>query len=123
LEAVIAAESKNGGRSNVQPSPAAIYVLLALADGRKHGYGIIKYVGNSTKSKLTLSSGTLYSLLARLRTKGVIEEVDVPVDKLQDDRRRYYRLTESGRLLLDEEVERLGEILRLASAPSKIDTR
>ena len=73
-------------------------VLIALADGEKHGYAIIKEVARRTEGRVRLSAGTLYTIIRRFVQEGVIaESAERPDPALDDERRRYYRLTEFGR--------------------------
>ena len=75
-----------------------LQVLLALADGDKHGYAIIKEVDRRTGGEIALSAGTLYTIIRRFEQEGVIAESAVrPEAALDDERRRYYKLTEFGR--------------------------
>jgi DNA-binding PadR family transcriptional regulator len=96
-------------------SPPMFHVLLALADGEKHGYAIMKDVALRTDGKVKLSAGTLYGIVARLLTEGMIAELRRrPAPALDDERRRYYQLTEFGRRVAIAEVERMEETLALA---------
>jgi DNA-binding PadR family transcriptional regulator len=95
---------------------------LPLADGNKHGYAIIQDARDFTKSRFVMSSGTLYGILARLRARRIIEEVeDRPALEFDDNRRRYCRLTRNGRLLLRKKLNSLAEALRMAAAQLKTD--
>src|SRR5438046_10338486 len=88
-------------------TPAMFNVLLALADGDKHGYAILKEVQEQTSGEVQLSTGTLYGIIKRLLTDGLIAEVRRRPALANDDaRRRYYRLTEPGRVLAIAEAER-----------------
>jgi DNA-binding PadR family transcriptional regulator len=90
-------------------------VLVALADGEKHGYAIIKEVARRTDGKVRLRAGTLYASIKRLVTDGLIEETaERPDPALDDERRRYYRLTGRGRAVAVAETERLAETLTQA---------
>src|SRR6516162_2167747 len=81
-------------------TPAMFHVLLALADGEKHGYAILKEVARRTEGKVRLSAGTLYGIIKRLNAEDwIVESTKRPVAGLDDERRRYYRLTEEGRRL------------------------
>lgn len=92
-------------------------ILLALADGDKHGYAIIKEVERRTEGKVRLSAGTLYGLIKRFVDEGIIVECDERPDAaLDDERRRYYRLSTDGRALAVAEMERLAETLDQARA-------
>jgi DNA-binding PadR family transcriptional regulator len=91
------------------------HVLIALADGEKHGYAIIKEVTRRTGGTLRLGAGTLYALIRRFLEDGVVEESsDRPDPALDDERRRYYRLTEFGRAVAAAEASRLEEMIRMA---------
>jgi len=98
-------------------TPAMFQILLALADGEKHGYAILKEVARRTSDKVRLSAGTLYGNLARLEAAGMIaESASRPAASLDDERRRYYRLTELGREVTIAEAERMEEAVRHARA-------
>lgn len=97
-------------------TPAMFHVLLALADGEKHGYAILKEVAARTGGKVRLSAGTLYGIIHRLLGEGLIHETDERRPAFDDERRRYYRLTELGRRVARAEAERLEEILGIARA-------
>ena len=89
-------------------TPAALNVLLALADGERHGYGIMLEVKERTGGRMRLGPGTLYGAIKRLKEGGVIEESGQrPDPEADDERRRYYRLTGFGGEVLAAEVERL----------------
>ena len=89
-------------------TPLACHVLLALADGGLHGYGIIREVSERTDGLITLRSGTLYTLLQRLLSEGLIAESERRPDPDQDDeRRRYYEMTALGRTVLEADLRRL----------------
>jgi DNA-binding PadR family transcriptional regulator len=98
-------------------TPAMFHILLALADGERHGYAILKEVSRRTGRKVQLSAGTLYGNLARLEASGMIVESDRrPELGLDDERRRYYRLTEFGREVAIAEARRMEEALAQAYA-------
>ena len=98
-------------------TPVVFHILLALAKEERHGYGIIKEVQESTEGTVTLQTGTLYQAIRRLLEAGLIKEVDSKVDpELDDERRRYYALSELGKRVLSEEVRRLEDMVRLAHA-------
>ena len=96
-------------------TPGAFHVLLALTDGDIHGYGILKEVTRLTSGGVLLSTGTLYAILRRLVSEGMVVEIEGrPAPELDDERRRYYHLTEFGRRVACAEAERLREMLALA---------
>src|SRR4029079_10874795 len=81
------------------PLPTAhFHILVALADHDRHGYSIMQDVAARTDGKVRLSAGTLYSAIRRMLEQGLIEELrESPVPSSEDERRRYYRLTQFGR--------------------------
>ena len=96
-------------------TPAYFNILLALADGEKHGYSIMKEIATRTSGKLCLGPGTLYGAIKRLLEDDVIEESAERPDPTHDDeRRRYYRLTEFGQRVAAAEAARLEELVGLA---------
>ena len=97
-------------------TPVALNVLLALADGERHGYGIMLEVRERTGGRVRLGPGTLYGVIKRLKEGGVIEESGEkrPNPEADDERRRYYRLTGFGGEVLAAEVERLDGLVRAA---------
>jgi DNA-binding PadR family transcriptional regulator len=98
-------------------TPAMFQVLVALADGEKHGYAIIKEVHRRTAGKVRLGAGTLYALIKRFEQDGLIVECDErPDPALDDERRRYYRLSENGRKVALAEAERMEEAVDQARA-------
>jgi DNA-binding PadR family transcriptional regulator len=108
---------KSESESFLPLTPAMFQILLALADGEKHGYAILKEVSRRTEEKVRLSAGTLYGNLARLESSGmIVESGRRPVFGLDDERRRYYRLTEFGRSVAVAEARRMEEALSQAHA-------
>jgi DNA-binding PadR family transcriptional regulator len=96
-------------------TPVALNVLLALADGERHGYGIMLEVRERTDGRVRLGPGTLYGAIKRLKESGVIEESGTRPDPEADDERRcYYRLTGFGGAVLAAEVARLDSLVRAA---------
>ena len=92
-------------------------VLIALADGEKHGYAVIKEVARRTDGRIVLSAATLYTIIRRFVQEGVIQEsAERPDPALDDERRRYYRLTEFGRAVAVAESRRLEATLGIARA-------
>ena len=98
------------------PLPAAtLHILLAVADADRHGYAIIQEVAARTGGEVTLSAGTLYRSIQRMVELDLIEETDTrPSADLDDERRRYYRITSFGRDVARAEVERLQALVKLA---------
>ena len=98
-------------------TPAAFHILLALADGEKHGYAIMQEVSARSGGKIRLGPGTLYGSIKRMLAGRWIEEsAERPDRALDDERRRYYRLTGVGRRVAEEEAERLAQLLRIVHA-------
>jgi DNA-binding PadR family transcriptional regulator len=92
------------------------HILLALADGERHGYGIILEIGRRTGGSVTVRTGTLYTALARMLKLGLIEETDERGDpEADDERRRYYRLTPFGRGVAKAEAARMRALVALAT--------
>lgn len=94
--------------------PATFHILLALATGDRHGYGIIQDVEARTGGDLRLSPGTLYRSIQRLLEQGLIVEPKRPADPSDDPRRRYYRITPFGTAVARAETRRLTHLVRLA---------
>jgi DNA-binding PadR family transcriptional regulator len=91
-------------------------ILLALASGEKHGYGIMKEVEANTDGSVMLRTGTLYGSIQRMMAAKLIEESDErPVPELDDERRRYYRLTDFGLRVLQAETRRLMKLVEIAN--------
>lgn len=93
-------------------TPAVFAILLALAAGDKHGYGIMKEAALPAGGEIKLGPGTLYGTLDRLMRDALVEETGFT----DDDRRRYYRLTELGARVLGAETSRLAAALKTARA-------
>ena len=97
--------------------PATFHILLALAEDDRHGYGIIQDVAARTDGELKLSAGTLYRSIQRMLEQGLIVEArERPAPELDDERRRYYRITRLGRKVAIEESARMAALLRHARA-------
>jgi DNA-binding PadR family transcriptional regulator len=96
-------------------TPAVFHILLALAGGERHGYGIMQEVEALTQSQMRLGPGTLYRSIKQLLAADMIEESDErPDPALDDERRRYYRLTSFGLRVAHAEAERLARLVALA---------
>ncbi len=108
-----------GRHKGTQPlNHCEFHILLALADGERHGYGIMQEVETRSGGKVRLGPGTLYGAIKRMLAAGLIEQsAKRPVAKHDDQRRRcYYRLTRFGRAVAAEEAERLAALVRVAEA-------
>ena len=91
------------------------HILLALADGEKHGYAIMREVERTTAGSVSMGPGTLYGAIKRLLKGGLIAETaERPDPTLDDSRRRYYQLTPLGRQVLTAEAERLADMVENA---------
>jgi len=98
-------------------TPAVFHILLALADGEKHGYSIMQEVTKITQGAFQMGPGTLYGTIKRLLEAGLIEETaERPDPSLDDERRRYYRLTAFGQRVAQAEAERLERLLDVAQS-------
>src|SRR5215210_2518084 len=96
---------------------AVFHILLALADGERHGYGMMQEIAARTDGKLRMGPGTLYGSIKRMLAAGMIEESgERPDPALDDERRRYYRLTDFGRRVVEAEARRLAELVGVARA-------
>jgi DNA-binding PadR family transcriptional regulator len=96
-------------------TPAVFHILLALADDERHGYGIMQEIAARTEGEVTLGPGTLYGTIKRLLADGLIEESGERRDpKIDDERRRYYRLTTQGRRAASAEARRLAQLVRVS---------
>jgi DNA-binding PadR family transcriptional regulator len=93
------------------------HILLALADEERHGYGIMQDVAQQTGGSLQLGPGTLYGCLKRMLAAGLVEESDErPDPTLDDERRRYYRMTPFGKRIVRAEAKRLAGAVTVAMA-------
>jgi DNA-binding PadR family transcriptional regulator len=96
-------------------TPAVFHVLLALGDGELHGYAIMQEVARHTEGRIKMGPGTLYGTIKRLIEAGLIEESDGrPDPDLDDERRRYYRLTGVGQRVLKAEAQRYADMVAVA---------
>jgi DNA-binding PadR family transcriptional regulator len=99
------------------------HIMLSLAGGEQHGYGIMQEVLQRTTGKVRLWPATLYGSIKRLIEANLIEESDArPAPEVDDARRRYYRLTALGSRVLDAECERLKELVRAIQAKQGLVT-
>jgi DNA-binding PadR family transcriptional regulator len=95
--------------------PTTFHILLSLTDEDRHGYAIILEVSRRTQGELKLSAGTLYRSIQRMVELGLITETRTrPAIELDDERRRYYRITSLGRAVAEAEAGRLRDLLKMA---------
>ncbi len=91
------------------PTRAEFHVLLALLDGPRHGYGLMRDVGELSGGELQIGPGTLYTAVKRLRASKLISETDADAD-----RRRCYKLTRKGKTVVEDEARRMSDLVRVA---------
>jgi len=95
--------------------PAIFHMLLALYQGERHGYALKREILRRTDSKLNLGAGALYGSIARMVERGLVAESGARPDlHLDDERRRYYRITPFGRRVAQAEALRLRDLVQLA---------
>jgi|SRR5690242_2014061 len=100
-------------------TPAVFHILLSLADGENHGYAIMQEIAARTSGALVMGPGTLYGTLKRMLEAGLVEESgERPDPAIEDQRRRYYRMTRQGRRAASQEAERLEALVRTARTKS-----
>ena len=98
-------------------TPAIVHILLALADEDRHGYGIMQEVARLTDGEVRMGPGTLYGTIKRLLAAQLIEEAEErPDPELDDERRRYYRITALGERALKRETTRVAMLVSAARA-------
>ena len=98
-------------------TPTVFEILLSLADGERHGYDVMQEVERRTGGKTVIRPGSLYRALHRLLERGLVEELDESPDPGNDDeRRRYYRISDAGLEALREETERMSSAVEAARA-------
>jgi DNA-binding PadR family transcriptional regulator len=106
---------KDNPKQNRPLTPHTFHILMALVRGDKHGYGIILDIEESTGGNIRLGPGTLYGSIKRMLAAGWIAEIEErPDPTLDDERRRYYRLTDLGHRIAMSEAERLEGLVHLA---------
>lgn len=102
-------------QNHIPLTPAALHILLALAVGERHGYGIMQEITQLTGGMFALGPGTLYRSIKQMLEQGLIAEAEMRADPaLDDERRRYYRLTGKGERALRAELSRLDALVRVA---------
>ena len=98
-------------------TPAVFHILLALVDAERHGYAIMDHVAQTTDGQIKMGPGTLYGTIKRLLSGGLIEEsAERPDPEMDDERRRYYRLTRFGQRVMEAEAQRYAKLVKLARA-------
>jgi DNA-binding PadR family transcriptional regulator len=109
---------KQNKLDHLLPLPLPIFhMLLALTEGERHGYALKRAILERTEGKLNLGSGALYGSINKMLEQGLIEESDERPDAhLDDERRRYYRITVLGQRVAAAEAVRLRELVRLAES-------
>jgi DNA-binding PadR family transcriptional regulator len=99
--------------------PAALHILVALMSGEKHGYALMRDVEALSDGVVRVGPGTLYGSIKRMLADGLVEETDErPDPELDDQRRRYYRLTGLGEQVCQAELRRLRSLVRRAGSPA-----
>ncbi len=99
----------------VNLTPAMVHILIALLEGERHGYAIMRAIDEITAGEMRIGPGTLYTSIRKLLDAGLIGESGERPDSMDDDeRRRYYRLSAEGRRAASQEIDRLSRLLRFA---------
>jgi DNA-binding PadR family transcriptional regulator len=113
----------NGDAEALLPlTPAVFQILLALSDGERHGYAIMREIEASTQGQLRIGPGTLYRSIKQMLAQGLIAEADErPDPALDDERRRYYRLTNFGQRVAAAEARRLARLVAQARQRHLLD--
>jgi DNA-binding PadR family transcriptional regulator len=112
------------GHADLLPLPPPVFhILIALAEGDRHGYGIMRDVAERTGRRLRMSPGTLYGSIKRMVEQGLIEEVRARAADPEAERRRYYRLTRLGRRTAEAEAARLADLLQQARVNGLVPSR
>ncbi len=105
-------------------TPAVFHVLLALVDQERHGYAIMQSVAETTGGAIQMGPGTLYGTIKRLLESGLIEESEGrPDPELDDERRRYYRLTGLGQRVVGAESRRYAALVQVARSKGLLGTK
>jgi len=104
-------------------TPSMLHILLAIAGGAQHGYGIMREVAERTRGTTELGAGTLYRSIKKMLAAGLIEEADAAESNKLGPARREYRITERGREIAANEVEQLSGIVEWARSARLVDPR
>ncbi len=108
-------EGARGLEEHLPLTPAVLDIVVALGAEEMHGYAIMQEVRRRTGGRRRLAPGTLYRSLRQMQERGLVAESEErPEAGLEDERRRYYRLTELGRMVAVAEIERLEGVVRAA---------
>jgi DNA-binding PadR family transcriptional regulator len=103
-------------------TPTVFHMLLALADGEKHGYAIMRAVEEETQGQMQIRTGSLYGSIRRMLEAELIEETNErPDPELDDERRRYYGLTDFGRRVLAAEAARIAQVMAVIQGKHILD--
>ena len=98
-------------------TPAVFFILFALAEGEKHGYAIMQSVSRISDNQVRMGPGTLYTTIQRLLDLGLIRETEISGGQADHERRRrYYKLTRTGKAVLAADVDRMESVVRIARA-------
>jgi len=110
--------STNPNPEKLLPLTSTVFhIMLVLEGGARHGYGIMKTIEEITQGQIKMGPGTFYGSIKRMLDANLIEESDErPDPALDDERRRYYRLTSFGQRVLGAELERLTNLVRFAES-------
>jgi DNA-binding PadR family transcriptional regulator len=104
-------------RKDHQPlTPVVLHILLALAEGERHGYAIAQDVEDTTRGQVRMGPGTLYGSIQRMLAASLIEEAPRRGHEGEDERRRFYRMTTLGKRTLEAELDRLSDVVHIARA-------
>ncbi len=104
--------------------PATFHILMAVAQDDRHGYGIIQDVAARTNGEIKLSAGTLYRSIQRMLEQGLLVETDDrPAPELDDERRRYYRISTFGTAVARAEIRRMAKLVRMARTQGLLPER
>jgi len=105
-------------------SHTQFHILLVLTKGTNHGYGIMKEIKAETSGRFKVGPATLYRSIKRMLDANLIEETDEQPDpEIDDERRRYYRLSKLGRRVVTAEAQRLAELVNIAGESHLIEKR
>lgn len=107
-------ENKSELNNQIPLTEPTFYILLSLAPGPKHGYGIMKETEALSKGRVRLSTGTLYGAIKRLLENDWIQRLEHPADGAPPRERRRYQLSDNGRRVLNAETERMQQLVKLS---------